>query len=115
MSNRETYRLSRRDLLRLGAIGAGATVLAACQPQVVEKIVKETVEVEKVVEKEVEKVVEQTVVVEVEAAPAKAALEGQTGVLWGISYEHHVKAYERCCNLFKEQTGAEMKIEPEAG
>ncbi|MHB1296641.1 MAG: ABC transporter substrate-binding protein, partial [Anaerolineae bacterium] len=42
-------------------------------------------------------------------------LEGQTGVLWGISYEHHVKAYERCCNLFKEQTGAEMKIEPEAG
>ncbi|MHB0859615.1 MAG: ABC transporter substrate-binding protein [Anaerolineae bacterium] len=115
MSNRETYRLSRRDLLRFGAIGASATILAACQPQVVEKIVKETVEVEKIVETEVEKIVEQTVVVEVEAGPAKAALEGQVGVLWGISYEHHVKAYERCANLFKEQTGAEMKIEPEAG
>ncbi|MHB1294423.1 MAG: ABC transporter substrate-binding protein [Anaerolineae bacterium] len=115
MSNGESYRLSRRAMLRFGALGAGATVLAACQPQVIEKIVKETVEVEKIVEKEVEKVVEQTVVVEVEAAPAKAALEGQVGTLWGISYEHHVKAYERCVNLFKQQTGAEMKIEPEAG
>ncbi|MHB0855932.1 MAG: extracellular solute-binding protein, partial [Anaerolineae bacterium] len=47
---------------------AAVGVLAACQPQVVEKIVKETVEVEKVVketvEVEVEKVVAQTVVIE---------------------------------------------------
>ncbi|MHB0857217.1 MAG: extracellular solute-binding protein [Anaerolineae bacterium] len=107
--------VNRREFLRVSAAVIGASTLAACQPQVVEKIVKETVEVEKVVEKEVEKVVEQTVVVEVEAAPAKAVLEGQVGTLWGISYEHHVKAYERCANLFKQQTGAELKIEPEAG
>ncbi|NLG50641.1 MAG: extracellular solute-binding protein, partial [Chloroflexi bacterium] len=63
--------LSRRELLRGFGVGAAAVTLAACQPKVVEKIVKETVlvkeEVEKevttVVEKEVEKVVKETVVV----------------------------------------------------
>ncbi|MEN6480322.1 MAG: extracellular solute-binding protein [Anaerolineales bacterium] len=53
--------LTRRGLLRLGCIGAGAALLAACQPKVVEveKVVKETVIVEgtpQVVEKVVEKV-----------------------------------------------------------
>jgi len=70
-------RLSRRDLLRVSGIAAAATVVAACQPKVVEKIVKETVvvteekvvEVEKVVKEEVEK--EVTRVVEKEAAPVE--------------------------------------------
>ena len=97
--------LKRREFLRVSAAALGVGVLAACQPKVVE--------VTKVVE--VEKVVKETVVVEKEAAPVKAVLEGKTGVLWGISYEHHIKAYERCCKLFTEQTGCDMKIEPESG
>jgi len=50
--------LSRRMFLRGAAVGAGALVLASCQPKVVEvtKVVKETV----VTEKEVEKVVTAT-------------------------------------------------------
>jgi len=50
--------LSRRAFLRLSALGASALV-AACAPKVVEKVVKETV----VVEKAVEKVVKETVIV----------------------------------------------------
>ncbi len=60
--------LSRRQLLRLGGATLGGALLAACQPKVVEKVVKETVIVE--VEKEaevVEKVVKETVIVEKEA------------------------------------------------
>lgn len=66
-------RFTRRALLRGAlAIGAGA-IFAACQPKVVEKIVKETVivEKEKEVEKPVEKVVEKTVVVEKEKVVEK--------------------------------------------
>jgi len=59
----QSNRLSRRSLLRLLGIGAGASVLAACQPKVVEKIVQQTVVVEK--EKEVTKVVEKEVQKEV--------------------------------------------------
>ena len=55
-------KLSRRDFLRVGAVTAAGAALAACQPQVV----KETVEVEKVVEQTVEVPVAQTVEVEVE-------------------------------------------------
>jgi len=63
-------RITRRDFLRLSAVGATEAILAACAPTtpvVVEKVVKETVvvekevPVEKVVEKPVEKVVEKVV------------------------------------------------------
>jgi len=59
-------RISRRNLLRVGALGMGGAMLAACQPKVVEvtkvvkEVVKETVIVEgtpQTVEKVVEKVV----------------------------------------------------------
>ena len=53
-------KLSRRVFLRTAAALGGGVLVAACQPKVVEKIVKETV----VVEKEVEKVVKETVMVE---------------------------------------------------
>jgi multiple sugar transport system substrate-binding protein len=61
-------RLTRREMLRSALLAGTGLALAACQPKVVEKVVKETVEVEK----EVEKVVKETVVVEkeVEVAPA---------------------------------------------
>jgi peptide/nickel transport system substrate-binding protein len=61
---------TRRDFLRLAGLSAATVAVAACagQPQVVEKIVKETVEVVKEVEKQV------TVVVEKEAeAPVVVA------------------------------------------
>jgi len=56
--------LTRRHLLKLTGAAGAAAVLAACQPKIVEKIVKETVVVEK--EKIVEKAVKETVVVEKE-------------------------------------------------
>lgn len=73
-------RFSRREVLRYAGLAAGGVTLAACQPKVVEKIVKETV----VVEQEVEKVVKETVVVteekivkETVIAPSKAGLKGE--------------------------------------
>ena len=52
--------LGRRAFLRLASVAAGGVVVAACQPQVVEKVVKETVVVQgtpQVVEKVVKAVV----------------------------------------------------------
>ena len=71
--------VSRRKVLRLGALGfAGSVVAAACgETQVVEKIVTQQVEVEKIVEKEVpvekvvEKIVTQQVVVEKVVEPTR--------------------------------------------
>jgi len=68
--------LSRRRFLVWAGSAMAATLVAACQPKVVEKIVKETVVVAgtpQVVEKEVTKVVKETVEVEkvVAAAPAE--------------------------------------------
>jgi len=62
---------SRRAFLRFAALGVSGTLLAACQPKIVEvtKIVEKPVE--KVVEKPVEKVVEKTVVVEKEKEVTK--------------------------------------------
>lgn len=59
-------RLSRRDFLRLSAGATAGTLLAACAP----RVVKETVEVEKVVTKEVEKVVTKEVEKVVTPTPA---------------------------------------------
>ena len=90
----ETKLYSRRGLLKIAAAATAGGVLAACQPKVVEveKIVKETVEVEKevekivkqtvVVEKEVEKVVKQTVIVEkAVGAPVEIDFWGWTGLV----------------------------------
>ena len=101
-------RMSRRDLLRLSAVAGGATILAACQPQVVEKIVKETVVVEKEKLVEKEKVVKETVVqkevvketVQVEkmvtAVPkvvAKAAAEVSMMMFGGELSDDEIKQY----------------------
>ena len=55
--------LSRRDFLRLGALTAAGTLVAACAPTPTPEVV------EKVVTKEVEKVVKETVVVQATPAP----------------------------------------------
>jgi len=64
----KTQSLSRRSFLRATAAATGAVALGACQPKVVEKIVKETVVVKEAVEveKEVTRVVEKNVEVEKE-------------------------------------------------
>lgn len=66
-------RMTRRGLLRSAAVVVPAALLAACEPKVVEKIVKETVI------KEVEKVVKETVIVEKEVA---APPEGKVEIEW---------------------------------
>lgn len=88
-------KLCRRDLLKFSAVGLAGTVLAACQPRVVEKIVKETVVVEKKVEveKEVTKVVEKEVPKEVtkvvekvitQAPQPKAKVPAEVSIMmWG--------------------------------
>ncbi len=62
---------TRRDFIRLTGLTAAGVAVAACtqQPEVVEKIVKETVVVEQEVEKQVTVVVEKEVVVEPTAPP----------------------------------------------
>ena len=57
----EKKKMSRRDFLLAAAGAAGAATLAACQPQTI--VVKETVEVEKVVTQVVKETVKETVVV----------------------------------------------------
>ena len=70
-------KVSRRRLLKLMGLGVAGTTLAACQPKVVEKVVKETVvvEKEKVVKEEVEVEKEVTRVVEKEVkAPGEVTV-----------------------------------------
>jgi peptide/nickel transport system substrate-binding protein len=85
------HKITRREFLYTGAAAAAGTALAACQPQTIivetekevtkvvteEKVVKETVVVEKEVEKEVTKVVEKQVEVEkvITATPVPPANE----------------------------------------
>ncbi len=57
-----SQKISRREFLKFVGLATGASLLAGCAPQVVEKVVKET----QIVEVEKEKIVEQTKVVEVE-------------------------------------------------
>ena len=47
-------------------------------------------------------------------APAGGGLEAE-GVLWGLQYDPHVAAYGRLAELFKEQTGSTLRVEPQAG
>ena len=99
-------RLSRRDLLKFSALGVAGTMLAACQPKVVEKIVKETVvvekekqvqvEVTKVVEKEVQKEVTKVVEKVITAAPqpkAKSAAEVSMMMWAGELSDDEIKQY----------------------
>ncbi|MBM3187872.1 MAG: extracellular solute-binding protein [Chloroflexi bacterium] len=64
--------VSRRTFLRMAALGSAGAALAACQPQVVEKVVKETVVVKEEVTSVVEKIVTQP----------PAPIERQEIVLW---------------------------------
>ncbi len=69
-------RHSRRDFIRLTGLSVAGVAIAACagEPEVVEKIVKETVIVEKEVEKEVTVLVEKEIEAEPEATSVPEAL-----------------------------------------
>ncbi len=54
-------KVSRRRLVKWLGLGAAGSIVAACQPQVVEKVVTQIVEKEKIVEKKVEVPVEKRV------------------------------------------------------
>jgi multiple sugar transport system substrate-binding protein len=71
--------LSRRDFLRLGALTAAGTLIAACGPTPTPEVM------EKVVTKEVEKVVKETVVVQ--ATPAPEEMVEITFMGWGATEE----------------------------
>jgi multiple sugar transport system substrate-binding protein len=71
--------LSRRDFLRLGALTAAGTLVAACGPTPTPEVM------EKVVTKEVEKVVKETVVVQ--ATPAPEEMVEITFMGWGATEE----------------------------
>ncbi|MBX3012242.1 MAG: extracellular solute-binding protein [Caldilineaceae bacterium] len=45
------------------------------------------------------------------AAPAP---ESTSGVLWGLQYDPHVETYKRLADLFKEQSGVTLAVEPQA-
>ncbi|MCD6520747.1 MAG: extracellular solute-binding protein [Anaerolineae bacterium] len=81
-------KLSRRGFLRAFGIGAAVSALAACKPKVVEvtkvveKVVKETVVVEKEKEKVVTKVVEKVVKQTVEVQKPAEELTGEL-IFWG--------------------------------
>lgn len=86
-------RSSRRGFLRLGGMAAGGLALSACgaaTPQVVEKIVKETVEVEKIVK--------ETVI----AAPAPTYEQGELTILLCCSGPDEIAAKEAFNQRFAE-------------
>ncbi|MGC9361047.1 MAG: ABC transporter substrate-binding protein, partial [Anaerolineae bacterium] len=102
--------MGRRQFLRLAGLGCGATFLAACKREVVvetlveevEKVVKETV----VVEKEVEKVVKETVVVEKEVEKIVTATPVMQEVtvrfmIWGGAAEK--AAWDARYKLFRDK------------
>jgi len=64
-------RITRRELLRMGGLGGVVLLAAACQPEVVENIVKETVVVEKEVQSEFTQIV------------VKLSVEPGGTVVWG--------------------------------
>ena len=96
--------MSRRAMLKALGMAAGGAVLASCAaptPQVIEKVVKETVQVEKVVketvqvEKAVEKVVEKVVEKQVTAVPAPKGLVKIRFGTWANIFDELIDAFNK--------------------
>jgi len=120
-----TQRFKRRSFLRLSAISAGTTLVAACAPQVI----KETVVVEKPVEKVVTQVVKETVIVAgtpmveekvveklITVAPAPA--EPVKVTWWNPDALNWQPAYKAAADAFMETTPSievEINNVPEEG
>jgi ABC-type glycerol-3-phosphate transport system substrate-binding protein len=84
---------SRRSFLKLFASAASASTLAACMPSGPAAPAAAPQEAD------------------ADSAPAAAT---QSGVLWGLQYDPHVETYNRLAELFKEQSGVTLAIEPQA-
>ena len=99
--------LSRRSFLAHSLAALGVGVLAACRPAATPAPTEAAAAPEK------EKEVPPTAVPEPEAE-LPAAIE-PTGIQWGLAYDPHVEAYERLANLFEEQTGSKLEVQPMPG
>ncbi len=94
--------VTRRAFLRTAGIGAAASIVAACQPKivevttVVEKVVKETVVEERVVKEAVEVEKEVTRVVERDVARPEARVSGDL-IFWGARSAPHRPGGHRFC------------------
>ena len=103
-------KVSRRDFLALTGLASAGIMLSSCQPKVVEKIVKETVVVEKKVEvqKEVTKVVEKQVgLKQVPRERTLAVCYGGSAGAWattGIAGPY--------CTGYTHQDGGAIMLEP---
>lgn len=84
--------LSRRNFLKVTAGMMGVGTLAACMPSA--------------------PAAPQGAANSEAAAPAAQA--DQAGVLWGLQYDPHVETYHRLADLFKEQSGVTLTVEPQA-
>jgi len=103
-------RLSRREFLRGAGVAALGSVIAACQPQVVEK----TVEVVKTVEVEVPVEVEKTVVVKETVEVAPEMPEGVKIDFWTMNYgdvEEWKAMFDNWAVEFREESGIEVETE----
>lgn len=86
--------ITRRSFLKYTAGVVGVSALAACMPAA-----------------PAQPAAQQEAASGGEAAPAPAA---QAGVLWGLQYDPHVETYHRLADLFKEQSGVTLAVEPQA-
>jgi ABC-type glycerol-3-phosphate transport system substrate-binding protein len=89
-----TKGLSRRRFLQVAAGMASVGALAACMPSApaAPPAAQEAGESDA-------------------AAPAAAA---KSGVLWGLQYDPHVETYNRLADMFQEQSGITLAVEPQA-
>ena len=89
----KTNGLSRRTFLQFTAGAMGMGVLTACMPAAPAAPAAQQ---------------------ETASGGAAAAPESQEGVLWGLQYDPHVETYKRLADLFKEQSGVTLAVEPQA-
>lgn len=105
-------RLSRRTFLRTAAAAGGAGFLVACGA---------TPDTATTTTSAASAADASTAVATDASVPApsvavgEAGLSGQQGVLWGLKYDPHVAAYQRLADLFQQQTGATLRVEPQDG
>ena len=85
--------LSRRNFLKFAAGAASVSALAACMPSAPSAPPPAQ---------------------EADSESAAPAPVSQEGVLWGLQYDPHVETYHRLADMFKEQSGVTLAVEPQA-
>ena len=85
-----TRSVSRREFLRFSSFVVAGVTLTACMPAAAPSSAPAA---------------------DSGGAPAAAST---TGVLWGLEYDPHVETYQRLADMFKEQSGITLAVEPQA-